>query len=191
MRCNARVALRHAPKGLRFDMKEGRQLRRCLLRFCQWPVARQIGLVCTHPINDYGRRYQLAAASIPIAGAGSDAARAHLWALRWPEMDTGPTWQRICREASAGGFSVRFIEASRGARRSMIRKPFDILVCPANELEKLSATHPASETRRRGGMIMSSNAVLENVSRYRAIASLYRQTRGIPPAPKPLSSRRG
>jgi hypothetical protein len=34
-------------------MKEGRQLRRCLLRFCQWPVARQIGLVCTHPINDY------------------------------------------------------------------------------------------------------------------------------------------
>ena len=50
---------------------------------------------------------------------------------------------------------------------------------PANELEN---RHPPQWLRdQTGRMIMNSKAVLENVRRYRAIASLYRQTAAFRP----------
>jgi hypothetical protein len=66
----------------------------------------------------------------------------------------------------------------RGPRTSTIRKPSDILPEPANELENCPR-HIRKD--RRGGMIMGGNAILESVRRYRAIASLYRQTAAFRP----------
>ncbi len=65
------------------------------------------------------------------------------------------------------------------ARQSRLRKPFGLSAKPANEIEK----HLGQQSWRARGklgesklMHTSKNAVLEHVRRYRAIASLYRQT---------------
>jgi hypothetical protein len=60
-----------------------------------------------------------------------------------------------------------------------IRKPFRPTPACANDLENgLGHIRSGDKT---GRMIMNSNAVLENVRRYRAIASLYRQTAAFRP----------
>jgi uncharacterized protein (DUF2461 family) len=63
---------------------------------------------------------------------------------------------------------------------SIIWKPPERSVNPANDLEKYARQILARG--QRGYDFMSNKAVLENVRRYRAIASLFRQTAAFRPS---------
>jgi hypothetical protein len=62
------------------------------------------------------------------------------------------------------------------------QKPFPLSAKPANDFENRPAHSRAGQ--RQTGDLMSGKAVLENVRRYRAIASLYRQTAAFRPLQK-------
>ena len=106
--------------------------------------------------------------------------------VRHCTRDTSPT---TCRGSILQHpFHEPVVTISRGGpdrSPAMIRKPFGVSVGPANELENRPRQYRAGASKQ-GRMIMSGKAVLENVRRYRAIASLYRQTAAFRP-PQRLS----
>jgi len=67
------------------------------------------------------------------------------------------------------------------AFRSTVRKPFVLSVEPANDFANRPVHSPPDSKR---GNSMSRVAILENVRRYRTIASLCRQTAAFRPAQK-------
>jgi hypothetical protein len=83
---------------------------------------------------------------------------------------------RVGRNLTAGacGFCASF--------QSTVRKPFAFSAQLANDFEN-RPVHSSQINRKRGRSV-SGKAVLENVLRYRTIASLYRQTAAFRPAQK-------
>jgi hypothetical protein len=72
------------------------------------------------------------------------------------------------------------MHAAFGCLPITVHKPFALAVKSANDFENRSL-HSFRVNGKRG-CCMSGNAVLENVRRYRTIASLYRQTAAFRPA---------
>jgi hypothetical protein len=70
--------------------------------------------------------------------------------------------------------------AVRLRRSATVRKPFNRSANTGNE-SKIVLGHIPVDQREDGAQMMSREAVLENVRRFRAIASLYRQTAAFRP----------
>jgi hypothetical protein len=66
-------------------------------------------------------------------------------------------------------------------RLATVRKPFDRVRTDANEIENRSGARCLNQRGEGKAQAMNGEAVLENVRRYRAIASLYRQTAAFRP----------
>jgi hypothetical protein len=77
--------------------------------------------------------------------------------------------------------------AAAGSKRSTFSKPFGKPAKPANELENRCGAFSRAAQAERGAKLMPMNGevVMAKVRRYRAIASLYRQTAAF----RPLQSR--
>ena len=76
-------------------------------------------------------------------------------------------------------FEDRCSQNSVERRKSTVRKPSGLSAKLANDLENRPMHSPPDERKWR--RTMSGKAVLENVRRYRTIASLYRQTAAFRP----------
>ena len=76
-------------------------------------------------------------------------------------------------QADRSGFA-QAVHGVLGRRKSTVRKPCALSVKHANDFENRPVHSPLTNSKR--GHFMSGNAILENVRRYRTIASLCRQT---------------
>ena len=84
-------------------------------------------------------------------------------------------------QADRSGFA-QAVHGVLGRRKSTVRKPCALSVKHANDFENRPVHSPLTNSKR--GHFMSGNAILENVRRYRTIASLCRQTAAFRPAQK-------
>jgi hypothetical protein len=82
---------------------------------------------------------------------------------------------------SAGAHGAPTVSAASPVN---IWQPSVLFPCSANQLENPARTHCGQSKQWGKNMIGNGEAILENVRRYRAIASLYRQTAAFRPLQK-------